>query len=147
LLIFVYGTLMRGEIAEKNLVGLGARFIKEVETAFKYDLLCVSPRDMFPYPTLVKGFRSIMGELWEVNETILASLDVYEGVPRLYTREKIELRNGDKATAYMATEGLKNYAKFPRITGDTIRFRHGFIVTKEEFLKQLSSDREKHGEH
>lgn len=47
--------------------------------------------------------NSVPGALWYVSDSDLASLDRFEGYPKLYDREKlqVELPNGDKVRAWV----------------------------------------------
>jgi gamma-glutamylcyclotransferase (GGCT)/AIG2-like uncharacterized protein YtfP len=95
LLLFVYGSLKRGE---RNHHELGpARFVAEVSTLPRFAL-----RVMAGYPLLVAGSQSIRGELFTLPTSHLASLDAFEGEP--YERCEIDLADGRCATAYMARD-------------------------------------------
>lgn len=53
-------------------------------------------------PAAKNGSEAIKGELYEVDDETLASLDVLEEVDAdLYDREEIELPDGTKAIAYL----------------------------------------------
>lgn len=86
-LIFVYGTLKRGQRAHRILVGqpcLGRA------ATLPYCRLYDSGR----YPCLVvdrESGYSVQGELFAVDDACLARLDEYEGVPALFERAEIEL--------------------------------------------------------
>lgn len=94
-LLFVYGTLMRGESAHA-LLGPTARFIAEAYTEPRFTLL-----DMGEYPALVEGgTTAVRGELHEIDGELLDALDRYEDVPELYERRTLRL--GDRnALAYV----------------------------------------------
>lgn len=73
--IFVYGTLMRGEVNHRWLARAGARFVAEAETAARYTLV-----DLGPYPALIaRGRAAVRGELHEVDAAALPELDAFEG--------------------------------------------------------------------
>lgn len=94
-LLFVYGTLMRGESAHA-LLGPTARFIAEAQTEPRFTLL-----DMGEYPALVEGgTTAVRGELYEIDAALLESLDRYEDVPELYERRSI-IMGGRDALAYV----------------------------------------------
>jgi len=94
-LLFVYGTLMRGESAHE-LLGPTARFICEAHTEPRFTLL-----DMGEYPALVEGgTTAVRGELYEIDGELLAALDRYEDVPELYARRRLSLGDGS-ALAYV----------------------------------------------
>lgn len=90
-LLFVYGTLKRGDVREHLLAG--QVFIAEARTASRYRLFNTGD-----YPALIDALplglegRSIVGELWQVDRACLARLDEEEGVPEgLYERRVIQL--------------------------------------------------------
>src|SRR5262245_12022005 len=74
--VFVYGTLMRGEVRE----GCWPRKPDGVETASVRGALF----DLGPYPGLVEGEDVVLGEVWTFGEEDLAAtlevLDEIEGV-------------------------------------------------------------------
>lgn len=89
-LIFVYGTLKRGDVRSAALAG--ARFLGEARTEPRYRLY-----DCGEYPALVgappgAGGVSIEGEVYEATPECLARLDEVEGVAeQLYERAPIAL--------------------------------------------------------
>jgi gamma-glutamylaminecyclotransferase len=93
--LFVYGSLKRGQSNHAELDG--ARFVAEVRTAPGFAL-----RVTAGYPLLVPGARPIVGELFELPTARLALLDAFEGAA--YVRREIELEDGRRAVAYLASE-------------------------------------------
>jgi gamma-glutamylcyclotransferase (GGCT)/AIG2-like uncharacterized protein YtfP len=94
-LLFVYGTLMRGEGAHA-LLGPTARFIAEAHTEPRFTLV-----DMGEYPALVdEGMTAVRGELYEIDGDLLPALDRYEDVPEMYERRSIAVQ-GRVAIAYV----------------------------------------------
>jgi gamma-glutamylcyclotransferase (GGCT)/AIG2-like uncharacterized protein YtfP len=92
--LFVYGTLLRGESAHARLDGANA--LGDATTAASFHLV-----DLGPYPALVEGgTTAVLGELYEVNAKMLGALDVYEEVPRLFKRVPIALSDGAVAETY-----------------------------------------------
>ncbi|MEK9208540.1 MAG: gamma-glutamylcyclotransferase family protein [Patescibacteria group bacterium] len=87
-ILFVYGTLMKGM---RNHVYLEkAKFLEAAETNSEYELMYNGS-----IPAARAGNEPIKGELYEVDDETLASLDVLEEVSsRLY--EKKEAKIGDK---------------------------------------------------
>lgn len=84
-LLFVYGTLKRGEPRHRYLVG--QTLIATVATIPAYRLLSVGD-----YPALVRrdDGRSIEGELWEIDEACVRVLDRVEGVEQgLYAPSRL----------------------------------------------------------
>lgn len=94
-LLFVYGTLKQGFRSNKFLQN--SKYIGIAKTkpiygmyAFRgYPALITQPLAII---SEVKAESSILGELYEVNESTLQQLDVYEGVEsNLFKRQLIEL--------------------------------------------------------
>ena len=90
-LLFVYGTLKRGDVRAPLLDG--QTYLGEAQTRPAYRLFNVGS-----YPALVEAAplgilgRAIQGELWHVDDACLAWLDDEEGVDEgLYKRRPIEL--------------------------------------------------------
>ena len=95
LLLFVYGSLLRGE--RHHALMRGARFQGEVATAPGLRLI-----DTGTYPALVKGgSRPVQGELYLVPPRLLAELDEFEGHPDSYWRTQIRLVDGRVVDAYL----------------------------------------------
>jgi len=85
-LLFVYGTLMRGEGAH-GMLGPSARFIGAARTQPCFTLL-----DMGEYPALVEGgATAVVGELYEIDASLLPDLDRYEDVPDMYARRLLQV--------------------------------------------------------
>jgi gamma-glutamylcyclotransferase (GGCT)/AIG2-like uncharacterized protein YtfP len=92
-LLFVYGSLKRGQRAHHLLQGLpwlGQAWLPGA---------CL--HDLGPFPMAVLGEGRIQGELYGVGETDLAALDRYEGAPRLYQRLWLNLEDGRGAWVYL----------------------------------------------
>jgi len=87
MLIFVYGTLRRGE---HNHLQLGpAQYVGEAWTAPRYELV-----DMGHYPALLEaGADAVRGELYDVPDSWLSHLDAFEDVPTLYERKPVRLND------------------------------------------------------
>lgn len=85
LTLFVYGTLMRGDVRHHVLAG--QRFLGETSTRPHYALF-----NLGAYPGLVhregEG-RAVFGELYEVGASLLPLLDRIEGAPSLYRLEPV----------------------------------------------------------
>lgn len=83
--VFVYGTLKKGGRLNVHLEK--SKFIEE-RTLDDYALYNVS---WFPgIKKVEKGTGCVKGEVYEVNEHIMKTLDVVEGCPNLYTRKTLE---------------------------------------------------------
>lgn len=93
-LLFVYGTLRRGE-AHHRLLG-DARCLGRHRTARRYTMF-----DLGGFPAIVAGGRdAVVGEVFAVGQGLLAHLDAYEDCPREYARTRIDTRFG-KAWVYI----------------------------------------------
>lgn len=73
-IVFVYGTLKRGQVRHAGLAG--QRFVGEARTLPRYRMV-----NLGTFPALVEGGTgSIVGELWSVDAACLARLDYIEAV-------------------------------------------------------------------
>jgi gamma-glutamylaminecyclotransferase len=87
-LLFVYGTLLRGEPNHPQLSD--ASFVRSTRTAAAYELV-----DLGGYPALLEdGESAISGEVYDVNAELLARIDAFEEVPDLYERKRVDLIDG-----------------------------------------------------
>jgi gamma-glutamylaminecyclotransferase len=78
--VFVYGTLLRGEVNHYLLAG--AEFLGPHRTDACYTLY-----DLGAYPGLSRGGRTaVTGEVYRVDEAGMRQLDRLEDYPRLYDR-------------------------------------------------------------
>jgi len=111
--LFVYGTLKRGYCRAHALAG--QRFLGTARTTSKYRLY-----DCGDYPGLVRAAdgkrgRSIVGELWNIDESCLPVLDEMEGVSAgLYERAAVHLQpphDGEYVVSYFyrrSVQGLRD---------------------------------------
>ncbi|MBJ95723.1 MAG: gamma-glutamylcyclotransferase [Rickettsiales bacterium] len=94
-LLFVYGTLLRGQ-RNHHFLG-GSEFIAAVRTAPVYRLVSLGS-----FPALREaGNHSIPGELYAVSNTVLLRCDALEGHPHFYLRRHIELADGRRPVSYV----------------------------------------------
>lgn len=95
-LVFVYGTLRKGFWNHRLLSK--SKFIGKAKTKEKYKLTA----DDIPYLTDDKRICNVIGEVYEVDEQTLESLDHLEGHPIHYQRRQIPviLENGTEITAW-----------------------------------------------
>jgi len=106
--VFVYGTLKRG-FGNHALLS-GARFVGRARTKHKYALYESGIPFLYPYESV----SFIKGEVYEVDDITLDSLDALEGHPFWYRREKapVILDNGKEVEAwiyfYPEKEGVLN---------------------------------------
>jgi len=87
LLLFVYGTLKRGERNHRLLAG--QEFVGDGLTAPRYRLY-----DRGPYPCLVEAptdGEAVRGEIWRIESRLFSVLDELEGAPHLFKRTEIAL--------------------------------------------------------
>lgn len=97
--LFVYGSLLQGEAAHFRL--RGARLIAQARTEAAFTLI-----DMGPYPALVEaGDTAVVGEIYLVDEALLAELDEYEEAPAVYQRRALRVEEHDVVT-YVLPERL-----------------------------------------
>ena len=114
-LVFVYGTLLVGERNHRHLTG--ARLVGEARTKPAFWL-----HDLGPFPALVAGGEhAVLGEVYAVDEAVLAALDRLEDHPRLYRRTSIVLANRSSVETYLLTP--KQVAGHPIIDSGSWRAR------------------------
>ncbi|HVJ84547.1 MAG TPA: gamma-glutamylcyclotransferase family protein [Caulifigura sp.] len=92
-IVFVYGTLKRGDCRHRYMAG--SRFLELATTERGYRLF-----DMGEYPAMVEDpdGGAIEGELFEVSDGTLEVLDEVEGVAdELYARRAVRLE-GDRSS-------------------------------------------------
>jgi gamma-glutamylcyclotransferase (GGCT)/AIG2-like uncharacterized protein YtfP len=93
--LFVYGTLMQGM---RNHIYLEKeKFLGVSQTKPEYELVYNGS-----IPAVRPGNESVKGEVYEVTDEALKSLDVLEEVDTdLYDRSEVELADGKKAIIYL----------------------------------------------
>lgn len=85
-LVFVYGTLMKGQRAHEYLQG--------AEYVGAYRLTGYAMYDLGWYPGIVpEAGRTVYGEVYRVSDRILHAMDGYEGEGSLYDRKTVTVRN------------------------------------------------------
>lgn len=96
MLLFVYGTLKRGERNHRLLAD--QRFVGPATVPAGYRLF-----DLGSHPGLVPhpDGGPVRGEVFEVSECCMGELDEFEEVPTLFTRERVELADGTSAWVYL----------------------------------------------
>ncbi len=96
--LFVYGSLKRGFVHHERLAR--AEWLREASTAPGHGLIV---QGVYPALVVVRGATSIVhGELYRVGDALLAELDEFEDVPRLYVRRAVVLDDGSAAESYFA---------------------------------------------
>ena len=110
LALFVYGSLKRG-FRHHDLL-FGARFRGEAETAAGYHLVLLGE-----YPALAQGGDgTVTGELYSVDDELLARLDRFEGPD--YERRGVRLSAEGIAHAYFARMPAIDLLRVPGGTWD-----------------------------
>src|SRR5262249_3653075 len=106
-LLFVYGTLKRGE---RNYFRMrDSELIAEVKTAPHFRAV-----DRGAHPGLIRDHEnglSVYGELFAVSDRCLAELDEFEGVPGPFVRELIEVDGHEEVWAYYLNTPVPEWAK------------------------------------
>jgi gamma-glutamylcyclotransferase (GGCT)/AIG2-like uncharacterized protein YtfP len=96
----------------------GARLLGPARTEPRYTLVSLGP-----YPALLEGgATSVAGEIYEVDDELLAALDRFEGVPTLYRRTLVQLVGGKSAHGYVLARAAPS--RYPVIeSGDWREYR------------------------
>lgn len=107
--VFVYGTLLRGEGNHRLL--MGAQFVAQARTQSEFTF-----HDLGGCPGMIRGtdceHQTVLGELYDVDEEILAALDRLEGHPRFYRRTEILI---DRAPVQTYLLPRDRFGHLPRI--------------------------------
>jgi len=99
--LFVYGTLLSGEGNQGHL--RGARRLGVRRTEPRYTLVSLGA-----YPALLEGgATSVTGEVYEVDDGVLAAVDRLEGHPHLYRRTRIQLLGGEQVDGYVLVKARR----------------------------------------
>lgn len=94
-LIFVYGTLMRGERAHS--------FLSGAEYIGAYRLKGYAMYNLGRYPGIVPDpERTVYGEVYRVDRGMLCDMDRYEGEGSLYQRVTVTAENGTQTVPVFA---------------------------------------------
>ena len=127
--VFVYGTLMTGQANHRVLAELDAVRLGEARTVASRTLV-----DLGPYPALLPASPDrdadrgrVVGELFEVAEAALEVLDVFEGCPDLYVRERIALE-GSEAWTYALARPVPRHA----VVLEDGRYQGGGVVLAKD---------------
>ncbi len=98
MLLFVYGTLMKGE--KNHHMMRKAEYVGDASLPHAYLVhLGGFPGLMFQHATDTTSKR-VKGEVYKVTLELLHALDVFEGVPHLYDRIEAYTEDGTKVYVY-----------------------------------------------
>ncbi|WP_295393346.1 gamma-glutamylcyclotransferase [uncultured Thiodictyon sp.] len=104
--VFVYGTLLRGEVNHHLLAG--AQFLGDHRTAPCFSLVLLGA-----YPGAVQtGMTALVGEVFALNTGGLRRLDRLEEYPKLYTRRQLPTPYG-RAWVYLYRGQRGDRARLP----------------------------------
>lgn len=92
-LVFVYGSLKRGHRHHDQLAG--ADLVRADASVPGHRLVLQGE-----YPAMCVGEGVVFGELYRVDDAVLARLDRFEGCPDLYRRVPVVLSSGERAFSY-----------------------------------------------
>lgn len=100
-LVFVYGTLKRGQTADLS-KNHNTEFVAEdAINGFIYDLGWYPGVKATSGP-FDRGMPAVHGEVFRINDAMVGlALDAYEGYPGLYTRIETETAGGRKVWVYV----------------------------------------------
>lgn len=104
--VFVYGSLKRGgNIRGMQFFQDAVNVGQATTTAGIYDML-----DLGAFPGVIfDGQHDITGEVYIVDEPILAQLDAIEGYPDFYDRAEVETTEGKAFMYYLPGEFAQEY--------------------------------------
>jgi len=104
-LVFIYGSLLPGEPNHGFLEG--ARFVRKGRTQRGVGLVKAGPYPSLTFAERARGERRatladahVSGEIYDVDDALLASLDEFEGHPDLYRRSELVLEDGTTVMAW-----------------------------------------------
>lgn len=114
--VFVYGTLKKGHGNHRLLRGSQQLGRCYVEGPFKL-------HDLGAFPAVVRAEEvgRVFGEVYLINTEVLASLDLLEGYPTFYTREKVATPHGKAWMYYLNPRSMRHDQRLPEIEGGVWR--------------------------
>lgn len=130
-LVFVYGTLMRGESNHGYLQNSSCLGKATIEG---YDMY-----DVGHYPAIVAGDSLIIGELYQVPKEDMPSIDMLEGEGSLYAKrcETVTDANGKSTIAfvYVYLGDISNLERIPAWNNDYVWYvSYGSNMLQERFM-------------
>ena len=97
--VFVYGSLLGG-LHNNHHLGTSRLLQPGVQTQDSYVLLQAAEDEGYPFAIKSSDLpgmaSSLLGEVYEVTDRVLASLDVLEGHPSIYRREEVQYLDANK---------------------------------------------------
>lgn len=116
-LVFVYGTLKSGHRA--NLKLKDEAFVARGLTSERF----VIHGSGFPMAFFDPEGHRIFGEVYEVSESTMAELDIYEGYPRFYDRKIIGIDGiGEAWMYYIPDQSLRQGPKLQPTQNGTLNW-------------------------
>ena len=107
--LFVYGTLRDGGSAS-HLLDTGLPY--KINTVVDLPLEMVNVNGMFPGLILSEEVNEIVGDIVDIPNSLVLTLDKYEGVPSLYTREIFTIE-GIQTIVYVLNPDVQYSHKIP----------------------------------
>lgn len=103
--LFIYGALKTGQIYNNKLGD--SVFISAAKTSPHY-MLYQPHMTNWPLLAPLNPGVSVVGELWEVSDATMASLDKLHCVPVLFQRKTVTLENNEEVTCYLIADSHMN---------------------------------------
>lgn len=103
--VFVYGTLKQGFVNH-------GRFLQDLSKVKDAIILGRMYDVMRKFPAVTESVDTdfqVHGEIFEVPESRMSSLDWLEGHPNLYLRKTIKTTDGDEVQAYLYQLSVKDF--------------------------------------
>ncbi|KAJ8704459.1 hypothetical protein PYW07_011647 [Mythimna separata] len=153
--IFVYGTLKRGEpnyywLTDKE-NGVG-KFVSDGRTKTRYPLI-IATKYNIPFLLYKPGSgHNVMGEIFEVDDTMLSKLDILEDHPKYYIREIDEIMVADaegknqesmKCWVYFLKNFKEELLSRPQFESYSATGPHGLVYmdsNNESVIEDLDED-------
>lgn len=134
--VFVYGTLKEGHCNHRPLEE--SEFLGRTCIEGKYSLL-----DLGFYPAVcdnstLEGDQQIFGEVYEVTQDTLYSLDLIEGHPSYYTRRKVSTPFGNAWVYFLPEDYLKR--DYKRLAGVWEPSESEALFVEENSRKEATSN-------
>lgn len=108
-LVFVYGTLKKG-FGNHGVLNPGSQFICK-DRIRGWDMYSLGG-----FPAITEGTGEISGELYSVDEKVLARCDILEGYPNFYDRMIVRTASGMRAWVYFIND-LNNCRSYGKVDG------------------------------